>query len=149
MKISYLLLYLILVNVLFLSMNYFKLNHGSYPGFTYVYLNASPDEVISHYNKHKLKGYLLDEDGQNYLKEKTFGGLTLSSDCISLIYIPKFKNTSYYYGILNHELLHSVLDSMEAYGVRYENSNNAEPLTYQLGYLTEQLFKELFKLNIK
>ena len=51
-------------------MNYFKLNHGSYPGCTYVYLNANPDEVISHYNKHKLKGCLLGEDGQGYLKKK-------------------------------------------------------------------------------
>lgn len=130
-------------------MNYFKLNHGTYPGYTYVYLNANPDEVISHYNKHKLKGYLLGEDGQGYLKEKSFGGLTLSSNCISLIYIPKFKGTAYDYGVLNHELLHSVLDSMDAYGVKYKSPNNAEPFTYQLGYLTQQIFKELLKLDLK
>jgi len=123
-------------------MNYYKLNHGTYPGITHVYFNCTPEELIKHYNsKHKIK---LSDSVKECIDDKS-SGLTITEGNLFIVYIPKFQNKSNYYQILTHELLHATFRALEYYGVNYNNNaDNSEPFTYFLDYLVGQLYKQTF-----
>lgn len=124
-------------------MNYYKLNHGTYPGTTHVYFNCTGEDVIKHYSKIKSKT-ILDEDSKKFLIDKQFGGCTVHNNQTCIVFIPKFNNHSLYYSILQHELLHCTFFILNHVGVLYDIDNN-EPFTYFLEYLTKQLYSKTFK----
>ncbi len=127
-------------------MDYYKLNHGIYPGVTYVYFNCEAEELIKHYHKRSKKK--LDENSKKSLLDTKGGGLILHDTGTCVIYIPKFKNNSLYYGMITHELLHACFFILDYVGVDY-NVNNQEPFTYLMEYLTCQLYDKTFSQEYK
>jgi len=124
-------------------MNYYKLNHGVYPGTTHVYFNCTGEEVINNVKRKVNKGFLSDEI-VNFLKEKKNGGSTCESGHTFVIYIPKFIHDAESYSILNHELLHVNFFLFDYIGIKPDVDNH-EAFTYFYDYLTEQLYSKTFK----
>lgn len=124
-------------------MNYYKLNHGIYPGTTHVYFNCTGEEVINHYNKRNKKN-IIDENIKQNLIETKFGGYTIHKNEVCIIYVPKFQNKSNDYAILTHELLHCTFFILNYVNILYDIENH-EAFTYFMDYLTGQLYKETFK----
>jgi hypothetical protein len=46
-------------------MNYYKLNHGTYPGITHVYFNCLPEELIKYFDNKYKKNKLSKEEFPN------------------------------------------------------------------------------------
>lgn len=120
-----------------------KLKHKYYYDNTYdvqyvFLLNVKNDEeVIKILKKHYKQTYKFYKAEKGDVSIDNSGGKTILGKYRQLIMIPKMKkyNLPYWYSILAHECLHSVISIFEQRGVRLETDSNNEHFTYYLDSL--------------
>ena len=120
---------------------YFIVNN---PVFQYdtVFSFGQTDEEL----RKKIKGFVEESElDVEYSSEDNNGYCRKFKSGILLMMVRTIPRVAYDFGVLAHEIFHSVEMRLSASGVEFNQDMINEPLAYCIQYTTEQCYKKLNK----
>lgn len=123
----------------------FIVNLGVFPFDVMVSIGQSDKQLCKNLDDTGMPFDKQDIDNLKYTSNKCKGRYVLFSNNASLIRIRNLPSTPNDYGTLSHEIFHAVSIILDHLGVKLVIETSCEVYAYCIGYLTENIYKEINK----
>lgn len=117
----------------------FTVDHGTYPFDVLVCIGHNHKEICDYFKKRKLP---ISEAEKEALWMKGRGRTLMLSGGQIIIRIDRLPRPAFH-ATVAHEVFHAVEFLFDRVNIKHDLEKSGEAFAYQIGYLTEQIYKKV------